>query len=457
MPIIPTTLAVLLLACSPAAAGGPTGGSEVFNFLFLDANARAVALGGAYTSLASDSNALLYNPAGLGFIERDEATFMHHQYLDEGLSQEYFGGALRQGFGLSVNYLGFGKVSRTTYAVPEGTGLGDFDLTDLAVSVGYGRRIFRDLSAGLAYKYLREAADRFAANGHAVDLGLLYAPAAWEGLRLAASLQNIGPSVRWQGADQPLPLNGRWGASYSFPWRGLEHTLSVDGLKSRGDRVRAAAGVETVVARTLALRLGFSGRVDAGPGVTAGLGVRYASLMADYAFVPYGSLGNSHRASVTWRWGPAVERPKAPPAAAQEPEPEQREPGPEERLERAEKLLEDGLFDEARLELYAAAKLLDEGDRRRVRVHERLGRASYLERDFRKAKASFTEAIRLASELGVKGAGVGDAYAGMGLCLAEEGSDAYAKKFLLKALEAGPSAPARKEVKEELRRLEERE
>ncbi|MEK7744548.1 MAG: hypothetical protein AAB578_09205, partial [Elusimicrobiota bacterium] len=42
---------------------------------------------------------------------------------------------------------------------------------------------------------------------------------------------------------------------------------------------------------------------DAGPGITAGVGWVLGDLDLDYAFVPYGDLGISHRISVSWRFG----------------------------------------------------------------------------------------------------------------------------------------------------------
>jgi hypothetical protein len=53
----------------------------------------------------------------------------------------------------------------------------------------------------------------------------------------------------------------------------------------------------------MSLRLGFGTRNDAGPGITAGVGWALRDFDLDYAFVPYGDLGVSHRLSVTWRFG----------------------------------------------------------------------------------------------------------------------------------------------------------
>ncbi|MEK7745767.1 MAG: hypothetical protein AAB576_03810, partial [Elusimicrobiota bacterium] len=62
-------------------------------------------------------------------------------------------------------------------------------------------------------------------------------------------------------------------------------------------------GAEAVIARALPVRLGFNTRNDAELGITAGVGWRFRDFMLDYAFVPYGDLGISHRISVTWQFG----------------------------------------------------------------------------------------------------------------------------------------------------------
>src|SRR5690242_10900804 len=117
-------------------AATAAAGAEAFDFLQFDAGARAVALGGAYTALASDSNALLYNPGGLGFLATNEATFMHNQYV-QGLNQEYVGFASSIGLGAQLNYVNLGGIPRTTISQPDGTG-SNFSVSDRSLGVGYG-------------------------------------------------------------------------------------------------------------------------------------------------------------------------------------------------------------------------------------------------------------------------------------------------------------------------------
>ncbi|MBI4676039.1 MAG: PorV/PorQ family protein [Elusimicrobia bacterium] len=270
-----------------------------FQFLFIDGNARATGMGGAYTALAFDSNALLYNPAGLGLADRYEGTYMHHDAAHN-LTQEYFGACVKQGFGLNGIYRTFGAIPKTTLDDPSGAHLGHFTIMDLALGLGYGKEILPNLGFGVGYKYVREVIDDVGANSHAVDLGLLFLPRPRFSLAFAA--QNLGPTFRYHGASENLPLNLRWGAAYGFDLLGAPFTAAIDGIKQPGDRTNMSAGMETVVGGHLALRIGYSSRNDSGPGLTGGAGVRYKDFSFDYAVAPNGSLGWSHRYGMTFRW-----------------------------------------------------------------------------------------------------------------------------------------------------------
>ena len=306
------------LVAAPCLAGG-TNGATPFNFIFLDADARPVALGGAYSALARDANALLYNPAGLGQLKSHQVTLMHNQYF-QGITQEYgafaynigendqynenrYGNGytgLHQGWGVMINTLSFGGIQRTTLSNPDGTGLSNFGLRDSVVAFGYGVQVLPGLSAGAALKGFYERVDNAALSAPAADAGLLYAP---HGLPLSFGLsaQNLGPGARSRGASaaEPLPATVRTGAAL---YLGPDGLLSFDAVETRGGKPTVHAGLEYAAFGRLALRAGYDGKNEAGPGVTAGLGVLLPGASINYAFVPFGVLGDAHRISIEFHW-----------------------------------------------------------------------------------------------------------------------------------------------------------
>lgn len=446
-------LALLMgLVLGPARVFAASAGAEPFNFLFLDANAKPVGMGGAYTALATDANALLYNPAGLGRIKSYEATFMHNQHF-AGMSQEYMAVAAPQGWGLNLNYFNSGDVARTTVANPDGTGLGNTSASDLALSGGYGLPINESLAVGAAGKFIREANAGTVGSGYALDLGALYTVPRLKGLSLGAAVQNIGPSVKFQSAKENLPLNVRGGAAYRFKLGQQESAVSMDISRERSEEALVSLGAETVLAKMMPLRLGFNTRNKAGIGITAGVGWNYGPVSLDYAFMPYGALGMANRFSVTWRWG---EPRTAEQVRDRSPLPVLRAGQvltPEQYFARAEILMRVGSLAEAGENLDLAAKNLKPEDGRWVAYYEMKGRLAWLENNVPKAKAAFEEGLRLAAKRGFNMPSVADSYVGMGLCLVKQGEDAAAMRYFSKALELGPSDPARRQVQDELRRM----
>ena len=269
-------LVLAAFAAGPVSAG-TSGGAESFDFLLLDGGARSVGMGGAYTALASDSNALLYNPAGLGRMTSHEATLMHNQFV-QGVYQEYLSFASKQGFGASLNYLNFGTIPRTTLSQPDGTG-GSFGFSDLALTGGYGRA-FGAFSVGGGLKIIRENADNVSATGYAADGGAMFSPPEISGLTFGLSLLNVGPDVKFQNLNSPLPTMIRAGAGYTFHLGQTDNTAAFDLSRVRTDSTRLGLGFESVLQRMMAFRLGFTTRSDADVGLTAGVEVALRSSMA---------------------------------------------------------------------------------------------------------------------------------------------------------------------------------
>jgi long-subunit fatty acid transport protein len=85
-----TTWIALLLGCGLAAASQNPGAV----FLMIWPAARPTALGGAFTAIADDASTVYYNPGGMAFLERTNATLMHCNWLPglyPGMYYEYAG------------------------------------------------------------------------------------------------------------------------------------------------------------------------------------------------------------------------------------------------------------------------------------------------------------------------------------------------------------------------------
>lgn len=296
---------MVLAGAAPAEPGSTTAG-----FLLVPVGGRAVAMGGAYTGLAEDAYALYYNPAGLA-RSAHEVTFTHNEYILD-LSQEYLAYArpLDVGtLGISVNYFDFGNFDRTTHAAGF-TGIaaptaylsqGRFGANNLAVSVGYARRLgVEGFNVGAALKYIQQDIDNFSGKSVAGDFGLYWRKGD-NPLSVGLSVLNVGDKLQTGRRTDDLPLTVRLGAAYRVIPDRL--TIAADAEKVVGDdQIYGHAGIEYWIAPMLALRAGYSSVSDAGTGFTAGLGLRVNQLQLDYAFADENELDNAHRISMTYRF-----------------------------------------------------------------------------------------------------------------------------------------------------------
>lgn len=292
-------LILIILMFGLTCAYGASGGSAVFDFLKLDTNARSAAIGGTFVGISDDVNTLAYNPAGLGNIDINQITFMHNQWF-EGVRQQYIGFVHRKGFGVGINYVDYGKIQRTTIKEPKGTGLGKFSSYDMALLVGYGKRIRDTLSLGLNLKYIAEKIYEYNAWAMALDGGLLYRIPSTE-IDVGLSLQNIGTNVEFRNKREELPQNVKLGLCYRF--NNEKGLIAIDFNKQLNGIYSFNLGSEYSIIKCLTLRAGLNGRNKADSGLVAGLGITCSEFILDYAVSPYGELGLTHRISISKKFG----------------------------------------------------------------------------------------------------------------------------------------------------------
>lgn len=340
----PAALAFLALCLPPAVRAEriyPSAGSTSAAFLKLPAGARAAAMAGAFSAVPGDPFAVHWNPAGLAYAGPEKsAGFFHNDYF-QGLGQEFLAYTAPSGaggWGLGLNYFYTPKdmerrsgLNESDPVNPISPSEGRFGAYDQAFYAGYGRRLAGGWAFGGTVKFIRQSVDDEAGASAALDLGTLRA-FRWRGGDCAAgfTVQNVGPGIRLVSRRYGLPLVFKAGFSRRLPAPGgllaLELAKPVDNYPS------LAVGVEYPLTGRLALRSGYRWRLygnelGAWSGFSAGAGVAFDRLAFDYAFAPFGVLGNSHRFSINLRFGragvaAAAPPPPAPPVPAAAPAPE---------------------------------------------------------------------------------------------------------------------------------------
>ena len=123
------------------------GGSDSAAFLKIPVGAGPAAMGGAYTSLATDAYAPVWNPAGLANIPRTEIAGQHLSYLNS-MNYEFAGLAIplktmHHGLGFTAQYLTSGDITQTDN---NGSTIGNYNAHFAAYSVAYGYRFGTNLS-----------------------------------------------------------------------------------------------------------------------------------------------------------------------------------------------------------------------------------------------------------------------------------------------------------------------
>lgn len=288
---------LIFLFARPAQAGGP--GSSTANFLGIGVGARAIGLGEAYTAVANDVYATYWNPAGLSRLSTNEVGFMHSQ-LVEGLTYEYgaLGVPLKVGvLGANFGYFSYGSIEGFN---SHGSSLGALQKSyDTFGSLSYGLPLGNRLSLGLTGKYIYKRLASQSASTLATDLGLQY-KTPLEGLTLGAVIQHLGGKLTFVQQGNSLPETYKIGAAYR---KGMA-LIALDIQKPKDQQPFLTSGLEITPAKWLALRGGWNTQDNVGPGFRVGAGFNLnQKLTLDYAFLPFGTFGDTHRISLTFRWG----------------------------------------------------------------------------------------------------------------------------------------------------------
>lgn len=291
---------------------GVARADETAAFLKIGVGARALGMGGAYSAIANDINAMGWNPAGLSRMTRSELGFSHAQ-LAADTRYDFMGYAAPTAYGVlgaAGTYLNQGAIEGRDENGKTG---GGYSASDSVMSLSYATIFNGPLNAGGNFKLIQSRIANASAQSYAFDFGGQYTlPLKGPGTPLLGlAVLNLGPGMRFMDQTAHLPLTLVGGVGYRLP---VGLTLVAD-FKHRPyeDSNEISVGTEYALFSNFALRTGYasvkaqtgvaSGSMGLINGFAAGFGIKVMSYSLDYSMTPAGELGNVQRLSLGMKFG----------------------------------------------------------------------------------------------------------------------------------------------------------
>jgi hypothetical protein len=294
---------ILLVPFLQIPAWSSASGTSGASILNIPLGARAISMGEAYTALADDASSLYWNPAGIAILNQSEASFAYNHFIND-LTYQNASVAMpleNGGLGASVSYLSYGNIDGFE---ADGTPAGSVNAYSAVGTLGAGW-LGNYWSAGVNVKGIQESLADVKANGFATDLGatVVYPHEVKGGtLRLATTVRNIGPGIKFIDQSDPLPQQWRVGLA-AVQMLNKKLNLSMDYGKERDASGAVYFGTEYWLISHLALRAGYAGTDSEGSGIRAGVGLKFKDISFNYAYSGYGDLGFSHVYELSMRFG----------------------------------------------------------------------------------------------------------------------------------------------------------
>jgi len=291
------TFIVVTFICLPVGSSyAKTGDAgQAARYLRIGVGARALGMGGAFTSICDDASATYWNPAGLTQLTQRQMTSMASlMSLDRSYNfLNYVTPVDDETNTIGISLINFGIKDLREF-VKEGDSdkeIGKFNDTENTIMVSYARKLNEKLSLGVNLKYLTQGMNtqqhhpkgRNKASGLGIDVGTLYKIS--ENVKIGLMLQDGRSYLKWE-TDQTdrLPVVVKLGVSTKLFAEKLTLSADVEQVEDN-HKTKIYTGLEYWLRENLGIRAGvFDTELTAGLGFT--FPTKSINLQLDYSFAP---------------------------------------------------------------------------------------------------------------------------------------------------------------------------
>jgi len=292
-------------------------GTTSFQFLKIMMSARASALGGAFSAVGNNSEALYWNPAGITRVGLLDVSAGYADWFLDAAHYSFAAAYNIEGigtFGLHGIFTDVGKIEVTTVSAlgfigetynPGLTGE-TYSPKSYVVGLSYASNLTDKFSFGITAKYVKEDLVYESTDAVVFDGGLIFST-GFRSLEVAASIVHFGPDVKFIDKSYPLPQTFNIGIS-GYLFSPGDHLIgeiadnrilvSYDLSQPRDFEQQHNVGIEYSFNNLFFLRGGYKFNNDQ-EGISAGAGILFQNYRIDYSYNDYGTyLNEVHKFTV---------------------------------------------------------------------------------------------------------------------------------------------------------------
>ena len=234
-----------------------------YNFLRLPVSAHAAALGGENISLnADDATLIFHNPALMNFVADKTINLNYMTYMEgaKAASASFVKGVgERASWGVTAQYLDYGKMKQTTYDNIE---IGEFSAKDICIGGAFAYALTDMISGGITAKFITSSIADYHSMAVGVDIGLNYTDSVGD-LSIAVAAKNLGGQVKaYDDEFEKIPFDLQVGVTKRLtnsPFR-FSATLSRLHDWDQGFIKHLALGADVLLSETIYLAAGYNFR-----------------------------------------------------------------------------------------------------------------------------------------------------------------------------------------------------